>query len=123
MCIFFPVQLFAGHYRCRPAIPALSVVCLSAALITGCSGGDTASNTVAPSPTAVSAASLAVVKPVVDCSQLASVDLTNIGGAGSTITSATVTTTTVNGTNVSLCAVKGTLAPANTFEVALPVST
>jgi pimeloyl-ACP methyl ester carboxylesterase len=34
-----------------------------------------------------------------------------------------VTTVTVNGKDVSLCAVKGTLAPANTFEVALPVST
>jgi hypothetical protein len=66
------------------------------------------------------AAALAVVKPVVDCAQLASVDLTDIGGAGSTITSATVTTTTVNGNSVSLCAVKGTLAPANTFAVALP---
>jgi feruloyl esterase len=66
---------------------------------------------------------LAVVKPVVDCAQLAAIDITDIGGAGSKITSASLTTATVNGNSVSLCAVKGTLAPANTFAVSLPVAT
>jgi feruloyl esterase len=66
---------------------------------------------------------LQVVAPVVDCSQLASVDITDIGGAGSKIASATITTATINGATVQLCTVKGTLAPSNTFAVALPVST
>jgi pimeloyl-ACP methyl ester carboxylesterase len=88
-----------------------------AVLLAGCHGGAT----VAPADTA--AATLAVVKPVADCTQLAAVDVTDIGGAGSKITSATVVATTVNGNSVSLCVVKGTLAPSNTFEVALPVGT
>jgi feruloyl esterase len=93
----------------------LFLVCLGGGMLAACNGNNTT--------TAAVPATLAVVKPVLDCSALVSVDLTDIGGAGSTITSATVTTTTVNGASVSLCAVKGTLAPANTFEVALPVST
>ncbi|MFJ1472029.1 tannase/feruloyl esterase family alpha/beta hydrolase [Massilia orientalis] len=94
----------------------------TAALLAACHGG----GNVAPdgtAPVATTATALAVVKPVVDCTQLAAVDVTDIGGAGSKITSATVVTTTLNGSSVSMCAVKGTLAPANTFEVALPVST
>lgn len=92
----------------------LLTVCVTAALVAACGGhNDTNSN---PSTT-----SLTVVKPVVDCSKLASIDITDIGGAGSSITSATVVTATVNGANVNFCAVKGTLAPANLFEVALPV--
>lgn len=109
--------------RIRQHAASLLALCLAAGLATGCSSsgnssGDTTTTTSPPATT-----TLAVVKPVLDCSQLASVDLTDVGGAGSTITSATVTTTTVNGNTVSLCAVKGTLAPANTFAVSLPVST
>jgi feruloyl esterase len=95
-------------------------------LLAGCNSAGSTNDAVSPtgaSPAAPAPATLAVVKPVIDCAQLASVDMADIGGAGSKITSATVTTTTINGASVSLCAVKGTLAPANTFEVALPVST
>jgi feruloyl esterase len=101
-----------------------AAVC-STALLAACHGGsNVAPDSTATTPaTGTTAATLAVVKPVVDCTQLAAVDVTDIGGAGSKITSATVVTTTVNGNSVSMCAVKGTLAPANTFEVALPVST
>lgn len=98
------------------------VFLLSAGLIAGCSSSD-GDPTPPPVASAPVVTTLGVVKPVIDCTQLASVDLTDIGGAGSTITSATVTTATVNGASVSLCAVKGTLAPANTFAVSLPVST
>ncbi|WP_321890190.1 tannase/feruloyl esterase family alpha/beta hydrolase [Paraburkholderia bannensis] len=73
--------------------------------------------------TAAASVPLAVVTPVTDCSKLAAVDITDIGGAGSAISSASVTTATINGASVSFCTVKGTLAPSNTFEVALPVST
>ncbi|MCS0631117.1 tannase/feruloyl esterase family alpha/beta hydrolase [Telluria mixta] len=86
-------------------------------LLAGCHGG------AAVAPADTTAAALAVVKPVADCTQLAAVDVTDIGGAGSKINSATVVATTVNGSSVSLCVVKGTLAPSNTFEVALPVGT
>ncbi|SDE94094.1 feruloyl esterase [Massilia sp. PDC64] len=105
-------------------VPAWAAACVALLALAACSGGGNGSgstdNTTITTPVT---AGPGIVKPVVDCAQLAAVDLTDIGGAGSTIASATVTTTTVNGNTVSLCAVKGTLAPANTFEVALPVST
>jgi feruloyl esterase len=87
---------------------------LCAVLLSACNGGGNINQ---------DATTLGVVKPVVDCGQLASIDVTDIGGSGSKITSAIVTTATINGKDVSFCAVKGTLSPANTFEVALPVST
>jgi pimeloyl-ACP methyl ester carboxylesterase len=120
----YPRLLAQVHRRSRSLL-ALAAVCITAGLIGACSSGSSdTSDTGATSTTTTNAATaLATVKPVVDCSQLASVDLTDIGGAGSTITSAAVTTITVNGASVSLCAVKGTLAPANTFEVSLPVNT
>jgi len=98
MSAFFRSGFFTFTYSCRLSVLRLSAVCSSVAIIAGCSGADndTVSNSVTSTSTATNAATLSVVKPVVDCSQLASVDLTDIGGAGSTITSATVTTTTVN---------------------------
>jgi pimeloyl-ACP methyl ester carboxylesterase len=126
MEVFRPLGLLAQAWQRSASPAALSVVCISAALLAGCSSSDddtsTAATTGNTGNSAATPTALAIVKPVVDCSQLASVDLTDIGGAGSTITSATVTTATINGASVSLCAVKGTLAPSNTFEVALPVN-
>jgi pimeloyl-ACP methyl ester carboxylesterase len=90
-------------------------VCATAAIVAACGGGS-GGGTLTYTP-------LSVVQPAVDCSKLASIDITDIGGAGSTITSATVQNATVNGKTVAFCTVKGTLAPSNTFEVALPVST
>jgi pimeloyl-ACP methyl ester carboxylesterase len=90
-------------------------VCMAALMLNACGSSDSGSSAAANTP-------LSIVKPVVDCSKLASVDLSDIGGAGSSITSATVTDATINGATVSFCTVKGTLAPSNTFEVALPVS-
>lgn len=92
-------------------------------LLAVCSGGgSTVDSSTSSSGTTTAAVTLGVVKPVVDCSTLAGLDITDIGGAGSKIASATVTSVTVNGQSVSFCAVKGTLAPSNSFEVALPVS-
>jgi feruloyl esterase len=100
---------------------AASLLALFAAcLVTACSTSDNVPGTSTGAPATTT---LAVVKPVVDCAQLAAIDITDIGGAGSKITSASLTTATVNGNSVSLCAVKGTLAPANTFAVSLPVAT
>ncbi len=96
---------------------ALFAICVTATIVAGCGGS---SNSIALPATS---ATLSVVAPVVDCSKLAAVDITDIGGAGSSITSATVIAVKVNGATVNYCAVKGTLAPSNTFEVALPVST
>ncbi|WP_250475220.1 tannase/feruloyl esterase family alpha/beta hydrolase [Caballeronia sp. GAFFF1] len=91
----------------------LCVACIAAAMVAACGGSSGSGSS--------SSAALSVVKPVVDCSKLASLDISDVGGAGSSITSATVTAATINGATVNFCTVKGTLAPSNTFEVALPV--
>ncbi len=102
----------------------LLVVCASSCLVAACGWGDDSATTGNAGGTgSTTTPPLAVVAPKVDCSTLASLDITDIGGAGSTITSATVASATINGAAVSFCTVKGTLAPSNTFEVALPVST
>jgi pimeloyl-ACP methyl ester carboxylesterase len=109
-----PLCLLVHAHARAGSLLAVFTICVSAAILAACGGGGSNSPAAAP---------LTVVAPVVDCSKLASVDITDIGGAGSSITSATVTAATVNGTTVNFCTVKGTLAPSNTFEVALPVST
>ncbi|SMG59886.1 tannase/feruloyl esterase family alpha/beta hydrolase [Paraburkholderia susongensis] len=99
-------------------------ICATAAIVAACGGGSGSGSSGGSSSGGSPAYTpLSVVAPVVDCSKLASIDITDIGGAGSAITSATVTNATVNGATVAFCTVKGTLAPSNTFEVALPVST
>ncbi|WP_322034087.1 tannase/feruloyl esterase family alpha/beta hydrolase [Paraburkholderia sp. J76] len=114
-----PIQrLFASARARAAALLSLCAIFAAATLLAACGSGGGGSSSGGDSK-----APLAVVAPVVDCSKLASVDITDIGGAGSAITSAAVTTATVNGASVSFCTVKGTLAPSNTFEVALPVST
>jgi feruloyl esterase len=89
-------------------------VVLGAALY-ACGGGSTGSVVVQ------AATPLAIVKPAASCAGLASVDLSDVGGAGSTISSATESTLTVNGAPVKFCTVEGTLAPAVGFRVRLPV--
>jgi pimeloyl-ACP methyl ester carboxylesterase len=125
MTHLLPRRMFAHVRRCANTLHVLALACLGATLIAGCSSSGSGSDSAPPSTSTTPATptQLAVVKPVIDCAQLASTDLSDIGGAGSIITSATVTTSTVNGASVSLCTVKGTLAPANTFAIALPVST
>jgi feruloyl esterase len=67
-------------------------------------------------------AELAVVKPAARCEDLARVDLTAIGGAGSRVTSAVEAPVPVNGQPVAFCTVEGTLAPSVGFRVRLPVA-
>jgi Tannase and feruloyl esterase len=61
---------------------------------------------------------LAVTKPTMTCADLAKTDLTSIGGAGSSITSAKEET--VN--NLKMCTVEGVLAPTIKFVVKLPIA-
>jgi feruloyl esterase len=82
-----------------------------ALVCTACGGSDSAAT---PAP-------LAIVKPAAACTSLASVDLTDIGGVGSSIATATEGTVTINGAAVKFCTVEGTLAPAVGFRVRLPV--
>ncbi|NEX62980.1 tannase/feruloyl esterase family alpha/beta hydrolase [Noviherbaspirillum galbum] len=122
-----PRGAFARVQQRAASLLTFSIVCVSATLIAACSGGGsttTGTGSATDNSTVTSTATaLTVVKAAVDCSQLASVDVSDIGGTGSKITSATVSTATVDGTTVSYCNVKGVLAPANNFQVALPVST
>lgn len=90
---------------------------MTAVVVTACGGGSSAAETTTQPTT------LAIVKPASACGSLASVDLIDIGGVGSTVTSATEGTVTVNGAAVNFCTVEGTLAPAVGFRVRLPVDT
>jgi hypothetical protein len=102
---------------------SLFVACAATALVAACGGTGSLSEPPPPPPPPPPAPiTLSVVTPTVDCTTLSAIDITDIGGAGSTITSAAATTATVNGVATQFCAVKGTLAPSNTFEVALPVT-
>lgn len=62
---------------------------------------------------------LAVVNPVVDCGSLVSLDLTDVAGAGSAITSASY----VNQTGITYCSVTGTLVSNVSFSTLLPATT
>ena len=77
--------------------------------------------TMVVSPVAAQAArgpaNLPAIPPVMDCAEVAGLDLTGATDAPVTIRSATVTTT---GAPAPYCAVQGTIAPANTFVVRLP---
>jgi Tannase and feruloyl esterase len=64
-------------------------------------------------------AALAVVKPIRACADLLKVDLRDVGGAGSRITTATATSRG----GVAVCAVEGVLAPSIGFQVTLPTAT
>ncbi|MBN3849970.1 tannase/feruloyl esterase family alpha/beta hydrolase [Paraburkholderia sp. Ac-20342] len=108
---------FASIKARAVSLLTLLSVCATAAIVAACGGGSGSGGSIS------TYTPLSVVTPSVDCSKLASVDITDIGGAGSSITSASVTNATINGATVAFCTVKGTLAPSNTFEVALPVST
>lgn len=90
-----------------------------AVLATAACGGGTSG--VTSSSASSSGASLAVVKPAVSCSGLTAIDLTSIGGVGSTISSASEGTVTVSGSAVKYCTVEGTLAPSIGFRVRLPM--
>lgn len=89
---------------------------LLALVATACGGGSSDDGTSQPTV-------LAVVKPSSACTSLTSVDLTDIGGVGSTIASAIEGTVTINGAAVKFCTVEGTLAPAVGFRVRLPIDT
>ena len=68
---------------------------------------------------ALAQADLPVVAPVMVCGELAGLDLTAIGGAGSAVTAAEETTSD----GIAVCSVTGTLAPAVHFQVLLPMAT
>lgn len=68
----------------------------------------------APLPAA--AAGFPTVTAIKSCADLASVDLADIGGAGSKVTSATE----IDGNGRSFCAIEGTLSPSIGFRVELP---
>ena len=67
-----------------------------------------------------SPANLPVVAAKASCADLARIDLTAIGGAGSRVTSAAETKGVAD---AAICSVSGTLAPAIAFRVDLPLRT
>jgi hypothetical protein len=67
--------------------------------------------------TAGGLANLPAVRPVTDCAGVANLDLTGVTDAPVSIQSATLVTT---GAPAPHCQVKGTIAPADRFELRLP---
>jgi pimeloyl-ACP methyl ester carboxylesterase len=90
-----------------------ALACGLGVALSACGGSD--------APTAQTDTPLAIVKPTAACASLTSLDLTDVGGIGSTVTTATETTATINGASVKFCTVEGTLAPTVGFRVRLPV--
>ena len=64
-------------------------------------------------------AALPAVKPVMDCAAIAGLDLSRVTDAPVTITSATVSS---EGAPAPYCAVRGTIAPADTIVMRLPLN-
>lgn len=64
-------------------------------------------------------ANLAAIPPAMACAAVAQMDLTNVTDTPVTISSATVVAT---GTTAPYCEVRGTIAPANTIVLRLPVN-
>ncbi|KAG6617653.1 uncharacterized protein IUM83_02604 [Phytophthora cinnamomi] len=96
------------------------------ATATGSSAIQTSSRTSSPTASSTTSSasvdsgeSLAVVEPVIACSDLLSANLTSIGGSGTNITEATETE--VDG--VSYCYVEGYLPPQAKWMMRLPIST
>ncbi len=85
-------------------------------LLSGCTRGDALPPEAVTDNSVIS--SLAVRLPVIQCSELSSVDITSIGGAGSVVTSAGV----AEQSSGSVCIVEGTLAPEIGFKVQLPLT-
>ncbi len=89
------------------------LACLAAALLSW----SALSTATAQTPPAAQYAALEIVKPVTACANLATFDLTAIGGAGSRVTSAKEQRSSQG---AAVCAVEGVLAPSITFSVELP---
>lgn len=73
----------------------------------------------APAVTAEGLADLPALKPVMDCADVTGLDLDRVAGTHVTLTSATVVTT---GAPAPYCEVRGTIAPASTIVMRLPLN-
>ncbi|MFF4250719.1 tannase/feruloyl esterase family alpha/beta hydrolase [Streptomyces sp. NPDC001663] len=84
-------------------------------------GASSASGTTAsrPAVTADGLADLPAVTPVMECADVAGLDLDGVTDASVTISSAKVVTTDVS---APYCEVRGAIAPANTIVIRLPVN-
>lgn len=105
--------------RFRPTV-VFAVVALVVALVpAGSSGAATGARPTSPPVTANGLADLSPLNPVMDCAGLTGLDLGRVTDAPVKITSATVTTA---GAPAAYCDVRGTIAPADTIVMRLPVS-
>ena len=92
---------------------------LTAVLAISFAPAGSASTAERPPATEAGLADLPPVTPVMDCADVTGLDLDGVTDAPVTITSATVQTT---GAPAPYCAVRGTIAPANTIVMRLPVN-
>jgi feruloyl esterase len=97
---------------------ALVAALLVAALVSAAGTGDASAQPRTPRITADGLADLPALQPVMDCADLAGLRLDGATDAPVTITSATVSTA---GAPAPYCDVRGTIAPADTIVMRLPV--
>ncbi|GAA0249265.1 tannase/feruloyl esterase family alpha/beta hydrolase [Actinomadura nitritigenes] len=102
----------------RP-IPAVLAAVLAAALVSAAGPGAASAAPRHQRITADGLADLPAVRPVADCAGLAGLRLDGVTDAPVTITSATVSTA---GAPAPYCDVRGTIAPADTIVMRLPVN-
>jgi feruloyl esterase len=91
---------------------------LAALLVPGAAVGSAAAPQSRQAVTAEGLADLPAVKPVLDCAEVTGLDLDGVTDAPVTLRSATLVT---NGAAAPYCEVRGTIAPANTIVMRLPV--
>ncbi|KAF1772462.1 Alpha/Beta hydrolase fold [Phytophthora cactorum] len=115
----FLVQCTVFADECIDTITGSSTTQTSSQAVLSSLTTTTATSTVSSTTSAGSGKSLVVVEPVISCSDLASVDLTSIGGNGTNITE--TTETDVDG--VSYCYVEGYLPPQAKWMLRLPIAT
>ncbi|MFA1551132.1 tannase/feruloyl esterase family alpha/beta hydrolase [Actinomadura chokoriensis] len=108
-----------AHGRFRTAAGALIALALALAVLPAWAPGGTAAASSRPHAfTPEGLADLPALKPRMDCADLVGLDLDGVTDAPVTITSATVSTANAP---APYCDVRGTIAPANTIVMRLPV--
>jgi len=107
------------HARSRPTAGVGVVALLAVALVpTGGLSSAVGQQQSRPAITAAGLADLPAITPVMDCADVVGLNLDRVTDAAVTIQSATVVTT---GAPAPYCAVRGTIAPADTIVMRLPI--
>jgi len=108
-----------SNARSKPVLAVCLIAVISAAFVTVGSGSSSAGPRQTPQAvTSAGLADLPAIAPVMDCAAVPGLDLNGVTDGPVTIRSATIVTTAA----APYCDVRGTIAPADTIVVRLPVN-